>query len=70
MLSSVRFAHEKLDLPLEETLRMASVYAAEAMRIDDQKGRLTVGYDADFVVLTDDLDLAATYIGGTCVHSA
>ena len=70
MLSSVRFAHEKLDISLEETLRMASVYAAEAMRVDDHKGRLTAGYDADFVVLTDGLDLAATYIGGTCVHSA
>ena len=70
MLSSVRFAHEKLDISLEETLRMASVYAAEAMRVDDHKGRLTAGYDADFVVLTEGLDLTATYIGGTCVHSA
>ena len=51
-------------------LSYQSVYAAEAMRVDDHKGRLTAGYDADFVVLTEGLDLTATYIGGTCVHSA
>ena len=70
MLSSVRFVHEKLGVALDEALRMGSAYAAEAMRVDDRKGRLAPGYDADFAVLTDKLDIAATYIGGTRVHTA
>ncbi|WP_075290571.1 N-acetylglucosamine-6-phosphate deacetylase [Pararhizobium arenae] len=70
MLSSVRFVHEKLGIALEEALCMGSAYAAQAMRVDDRKGRLAAGYDADFVVLAKTLDIAATYIGGACVHTA
>ncbi|MEB2845067.1 N-acetylglucosamine-6-phosphate deacetylase [Rhizobiales bacterium RZME27] len=67
MLSSVRFVHEKLGLPLEQAVRMASVYPAEAVGIS-HKGALRAGMDADFVVLNNDLSMSATFIGGTCVH--
>jgi len=67
MLSSVRFVHEKLGLPLEEAVRMASVYPAEAVGIS-HKGSLRPEADADFVVLNDDLSMKATFIGGICVH--
>lgn len=70
MLSSVRFIHETLGLKLGEALRMASLYPAEAAGIAGSKGRLQTGMDADFVILTDQLDLAATYIGGKKVHAA
>ena len=40
MLSSVRFVHEKLGLPLEEAMRMASAYPAEAIGVDGRKGQL------------------------------
>ena len=68
MISSVRFAHKTLGLPVEEALRMASTYPAEAAWIDDRKGALKPGYDADFVVLTDDLGMKSTWIGGVKVH--
>ncbi|MGE7370278.1 N-acetylglucosamine-6-phosphate deacetylase [Neorhizobium sp. NPDC001467] len=67
MLSSVRFVHETLGLPLEEAVRMATVYPAEAVGIS-HKGTLLAGMDADFVLLNDDLSMNATFIGGTCVH--
>jgi N-acetylglucosamine-6-phosphate deacetylase len=70
MLSSVRFVHRTLDVPLGEAVRMASAYPADAVGLSATKGRLLPGLDADFVVLTEDLDMAATYIGGTCVFSA
>lgn len=70
MLSSVRFAHRKLGLPLEEAIRMASAYPADAMRIASHKGRLLPGADADFLLLTPDLQLKSTWIGGEVVHSA
>ncbi|MCJ9671952.1 MULTISPECIES: N-acetylglucosamine-6-phosphate deacetylase [unclassified Neorhizobium] len=68
MISSVRFAHEALDLPIEEALRMASAYPAEAAYVADRKGALKPGFDADFVVLTNDLGMKSTWIGGTKVH--
>lgn len=67
MLSSVLFVHRKLGLSLEEAVRMATVYPAQAVGIS-HKGILQPGMDADFVVLKDDLSMKATFIGGTCVH--
>jgi N-acetylglucosamine-6-phosphate deacetylase len=68
MISSVRFVHDTLGLPLEEALRMASAYPAQAARLDDRKGALKPGYDADFVLLSEDLHVKATWIGGDLVH--
>ncbi|KOF14435.1 N-acetylglucosamine-6-phosphate deacetylase [Ensifer adhaerens] len=70
MLSSVRFVHEKLRLPVEEALRMASAYPADAMGISSHKGRLLPGADADFVLLTPELAMASTWIGGNQVYAA
>ncbi|WP_105383852.1 N-acetylglucosamine-6-phosphate deacetylase [Neorhizobium alkalisoli] len=68
MISSVRFVHRTLGLPLEEALRMASAYPAEAVRIADRKGSLKTGFDADFVILTDDLGMKSTWIGGNKLY--
>lgn len=68
MISSVRFVHETLGLPLEEALRMASAYPAEAAWLSDRKGALKPGCDADFVMLTDELGMKSTWIGGVKVH--
>jgi N-acetylglucosamine-6-phosphate deacetylase len=70
MLSSVRFVHEKIGLPFEEAVRMASLYPAEAIRIAHRKGQLKPGFDADFVVLTRDYQMKGTWIGGEKVFSA
>jgi N-acetylglucosamine-6-phosphate deacetylase len=70
MLASVRFVHERLGLPLEEALRMASLYPAEAARVESRKGAIREGMDADFVQLTPELGMFATHIGGTCVFRA
>ncbi|SON58122.1 N-acetylglucosamine-6-phosphate deacetylase [Hartmannibacter diazotrophicus] len=64
MLSSVRLLVERLRLPLDEALRMASLYPASAARIDGSHGRLAPGYVADFVALTPALDHVATWIDG------
>lgn len=70
MLSSVRFVHEKLGLPIEEAIRMASAYPADVMGIASHKGRLLPGTDADFVLLTPDLHMKSTWIAGEAVFSA
>ena len=68
MLASVHFLHQTLALPLEEALRMVSAYPAEAARLGQRKGALKPGYDADFVLLTDDLQMKGTWIGGAVAH--
>jgi N-acetylglucosamine-6-phosphate deacetylase len=69
MLSCVRFVHQRIGLPLEEALRMASVYPAQAIKADT-KGRLLAGYDADFVLLNENLSIRSTWIGGRAVFNA
>jgi N-acetylglucosamine-6-phosphate deacetylase len=69
MISSVRYVHRNLGLSLEEALRMASAYPAQAARIEDRKGFLKPGYDADFVVLGADLSMKSSWISGECAHA-
>lgn len=68
MLSCVRFMHARLGVPLSEALRMASTYPAQAIG-HAQKGGLRPGQDADFVLLSPDLDIRSTWIGGQSVFS-
>ncbi|MCR4266179.1 N-acetylglucosamine-6-phosphate deacetylase [Nitratireductor sp. ZSWI3] len=70
MISTVANLHRSVGLPLEEALRMASLYPAEAIGLDGAKGGLFAGADADFVELTDALAVAATWIGGRVVFEA
>ncbi|WP_430258000.1 N-acetylglucosamine-6-phosphate deacetylase [Neorhizobium sp. IRS_2294] len=69
MISSVRYVHRNLGLSLEEALRMASAYPAQAARIENRKGFLKPGYDADFVILGADLSMRSTWISGECAHA-
>ncbi len=70
MIEAVCFMHRTVGLPLEEALRMASAYPAAALGIAERAGRLGAGAAADFVLLGDDLTVAATWIGGRRVFAA
>lgn len=50
-----------------EALEAASLHPAQMLRVEGQKGSLAYGSDADLVVLTDDLDVIATFISGELV---
>ena len=47
-----------------EAIQMASLVPAKSVGIDDVCGKLKVGYDADFIVLDQSLDLKSTYLNG------
>ncbi|WP_157019334.1 N-acetylglucosamine-6-phosphate deacetylase [Mesorhizobium xinjiangense] len=63
MIAAVRLVHRALGLPLEEALRMAALYPAEAMSLDAQYGRLAPGARADFLHLSDNLEIGGVWIG-------
>jgi N-acetylglucosamine-6-phosphate deacetylase len=69
MISAVRFMREKIGLPLEEALRMASLYPARAMGVEDRHGRLTMGTAANLVHLSDALAVQGVWIDGQKVFS-
>lgn len=53
-------------IPLEDALQMASQTPAEYL--DVPKGKLEVGYDADFIALDENLDVKMTVVGGKPVY--
>ncbi len=48
----------------EEVFYMASTAPAKSIRIDGECGMIANGYDADFIYLTPELELTATYPDG------
>lgn len=47
-----------------EAIQMASLIPAKSVGIDDVCGKIHEGYDADFIVLDENLDLLATFLNG------
>ncbi|KKC32006.1 N-acetylglucosamine-6-phosphate deacetylase [Devosia psychrophila] len=70
MIDAVAFMHSEVGLPLDEAIRMASLYPAEAMGIDAEFGHLQPGAVASFVHLSDARQMQATWINGVEVWRA
>jgi N-acetylglucosamine-6-phosphate deacetylase len=64
MIDAIAFMHRRIGLPLEEALRMATVYPATALGVADRHGRLARGTAANFVHLSDEMKVLRTWIGG------
>ena len=67
MIRGVRNMVELAGAPLVEAIRMASLNPARALRLDQTKGSISPGMDADLVVLTPELDVRETWVGGRAV---
>ncbi len=57
-------------LPLEEIWRCSSLNAAQAIHLDDHKGRIAPNYDADLVLLDSNLHVQLTMIAGQICFDA
>jgi N-acetylglucosamine-6-phosphate deacetylase len=55
-------------VPLPHAVKMASETPARVIGAGERKGRLQEGYDADFLLLDESLNVVATYCGGTKVY--
>lgn len=53
---------------MEFALEAASLHPALVLGISHQKGSLSYGCDADFIMLNDDLDVLSTWIAGERVY--
>ena len=63
MASTVRYGVTYLELTLAEALRMATLYPARFLRLED-RGHLSPGARADLAHLTDALEVTRTFISG------
>ena len=66
MASAVKNTHKFLGMPLNEALRMASLYPAKYLYQNQTiiRGELKEGKQADMVILNDDLSVKSTWIAG------
>ncbi|WP_448206677.1 N-acetylglucosamine-6-phosphate deacetylase [Azospirillum sp. sgz302134] len=64
MATAVRNCVERIGIPLDEALRMASAYPADFLGMAETRGRLRPGLAADLVHLDERLGVRATWIAG------
>ena len=64
MATAVRNTVRHLGVPVEEALRMAALYPAQFLRLDDELGRIATGYRADLVLLDANFQVKSTWISG------
>ena len=68
MIDLIRIMLHEVSVPLNEAIAMATENPARAIGLET-KGRLIVGADADFVVLSPRLDVVQTFGGGELLWS-
>jgi N-acetylglucosamine-6-phosphate deacetylase len=68
MIDLVRTLVRNVDLPLHEAIAMATENPARAIGLE-RKGRLAVGADADFAILSQRLEVLQTFVGGAQIFS-
>ncbi len=61
---------DAVGIPLVEVIRMATLTPARVIGLDDRKGSLEAGKDADLVIFEDDFTAWRTMIGGRWVYAA
>jgi len=69
MIHLVRTMVHDVDLPLHEAIAMATKNPARAIGLKP-KGRLSVGADADLVILSPNLEVSQTFVGGEEIFSS
>jgi N-acetylglucosamine-6-phosphate deacetylase len=52
---------EHAGIPLDESLRMASVYPARAAGLPDKIGKIAPGYPAKWIVFDENMELVSKY---------
>ncbi|MGB6706045.1 MAG: amidohydrolase family protein, partial [Pseudolabrys sp.] len=65
MATAVRNAVRLAHLPIEDALRAASLTPARFLGLDNERGKLVASARADFVALSEDLSVVATWVDGS-----
>lgn len=58
------------DVPLTDAIRMMSLTPARIIGVDDKKGSIALGKDADLVVFDEDIRVKMTIVEGNIVYQA
>jgi len=67
---AVRNVRRHTELPLEQVVRMASLNPARVIGVDDRKGSLEAGKDADIILADENFAVTRTIIAGETIYEA
>ena len=70
MDQALRNARRMMGATLPEAVGMLTLNPARAIHLDDRKGRLRPGYDADLLLFSSDLTLQATFCRGQLAYAS
>ena len=68
--NAVRNLLDYTDLPVWEAVNAASLNPARRIGVDDRKGSLETGKDADIAIVNENFDVLRTIVGGRSVYTA
>ena len=60
---------ENTNLNIYEAINLASLNPAKSINIDDKKGSLEIGKDADIAIFNEDMDCLATIVEGDIIYN-
>lgn len=60
----VRVMYKQVGLPLNEVIQMITENPAREVHVDDRKGKVAPGYDADLVIFDDDINIKSVFVRG------
>ncbi|GAA0069800.1 N-acetylglucosamine-6-phosphate deacetylase [Clostridium sardiniense] len=67
---AVRNVYNNSNYPLNEVVKMASYNGAKHCKVEDRKGLIKEGYDADLVIFDEDISVKKVIVNGKLVHEA
>nr|WP_314267355.1 N-acetylglucosamine-6-phosphate deacetylase [uncultured Moellerella sp.] len=68
MINAVKNSVEQVGIPLDETLRMATLYPARAIGVEDSLGTIEPGKVANLTAFSPDFNVIATFVNGQQVY--
>ena len=69
MNEAVRNIKSVLNLSTEKAVDLATINPAKVLKIDDKKGSIALGKDADFAVIDADFNVYMTVANGLVVYN-
>jgi N-acetylglucosamine-6-phosphate deacetylase len=70
MMDAVRNMVELAGVPLDAVIPLATEVPAHVIGVGTTKGRIEIGYDADFVAITPKLDISRVFVRGEEIASS
>lgn len=67
---AIKNVYKNVGLPLHDAVKMATFNGARHCKVEDRKGLIKEGYDADLVLFDDEINIKTVIVSGKEVYSA